>query len=74
MASIGSGGEHLTPEERDLLQRLGAAVVAQWGSLPVGVQVVLRDQALAVFGHPDPASLGVAIDRMLEIAAQRRRL
>ncbi len=35
-------------DEADVVQRMGLAVVRQWGALPTEVKHLLRDQAVAV--------------------------
>jgi hypothetical protein len=45
IATIGPGGDK---GEADMVQRMGLAVVRQWGALSTDVKALLRDQAVAV--------------------------
>jgi hypothetical protein len=57
--------------ERDdamALQRLGAAVVLQWATMPAPLQESLVQQALAIDGDPNAAAIA---RRIRELATQK---
>ena len=55
----------LSTAERELLQRLGAAVVGEWDELPMPLQRALFDQAVSARGWSDPAALKARMARFL---------
>jgi hypothetical protein len=55
----------ITEDERQLITRLGWAVVRSWGALPANVQQQVREQAVFVLG-PNTVQLSGQIDAFIK--------
>lgn len=55
----------LSSAERELLQRLGAAVVSEWDDLPMPLQRALFEHAVGARAWPDPGALKARMARFL---------
>jgi hypothetical protein len=55
----------LAKAEEDMLQRLGAGIIAHWAGLPTGIQKALFQTVTATTTSQDPAKLKEQIARFL---------